>query len=237
MLTLSADKESYLAEQIDNFEESMFNLEEQFIIGTLKGSFLHKLADLFEVIVSQVLQHQLRLPIIHDKSVVGTTVQQEDKYEKIIDLSRPSDYRMRAIEAKNLSANATSDDGSHASGASRMSTVATVTSSDSVKACTPYEGELISKPFPKLSSGNGWGKRKEDKYREINWLIFLYISNMFFLIEPTPPSHDDKWNQLYAKAEQDAEKERASQKAPVKKSSTMEILQSNLDEFRHTIEW
>lgn len=59
-----------------------------------------------------------------------------------------------------------------------------------------------------------------------------------FLIEPVPPSHDDKWNQLYAKAEQDAEKERAmSQNVPIKKSSTIEILQNNLDKFQHTIEW
>lgn len=67
--------------------------------------------------------------------------------------------------------------------------------------------------------------------------IFPTILNVF-LIEPTPPSHDDKWNQLFAKAEQDAEKERAmSQNVPIKKSSTIEILESNLDKFQHTIEW
>jgi hypothetical protein len=73
----------------------------------------------------------------------------------------------------------------------------------------------------------------------INFSFQLIASLPFFrLSDPTPPSHDDKWNQLYAKAEQDAEKERAmSQNVPVKRSSTIEILQNNLDKFQHTIEW
>jgi hypothetical protein len=60
-----------------------------------------------------------------------------------------------------------------------------------------------------------------------------------FLIEITPPSHDDKWNQLYMKAEQEAaQKDRIqSQNMPLKKPSTIEILQNNLDKFQHTIEW
>lgn len=67
--------------------------------------------------------------------------------------------------------------------------------------------------------------------------MFLSFFNVF-LIEAAPLNHDDKWNQLYAKAEQDAEKERAmSQNVPIKKSSTIEILQNNLDKFQQTIEW
>lgn len=89
---------------------------------------------------------------------------------------------------------------------------------------------------------------KWEIWRWINWLIskftrayffyliFLHLSYVY--IDPTLPSHDDKWNQLYAQAEQDAEKERSmSQHVDVKKNSTAEILQNNLDKFQHTIEW
>lgn len=39
-------------------------------------------------------------------------------------------------------------------------------------------------------------------------------------------------------AELEAQKERAlSQNEPVKRPSTVEILQQNLDKFQHTIEW
>jgi hypothetical protein len=72
----------------------------------------------------------------------------------------------------------------------------------------------------------------------IYYISHIYIIFNAFLIEPTPPSHDDKWNQLYARAEQEAEKERAqNQNVPLKKPSTIEILQTNLDKFQHTIEW
>jgi hypothetical protein len=67
---------------------------------------------------------------------------------------------------------------------------------------------------------------------------FNFYLNSFSFLELTLPSHDDKWNQLYAQAEQDAEKERSmSQHVDVKKNSTAEILQDNLDKFQHTIEW
>lgn len=57
-------------------------------------------------------------------------------------------------------------------------------------------------------------------------------------IEPASTSHDDKWNQLYAQAEHEAQKERSmSQHVDVKKNPTAEILEDNLDKFQHTIEW
>lgn len=51
-------------------------------------------------------------------------------------------------------------------------------------------------------------------------------------------SNTEKWNQLYAKAEQEAAKERGiMQNVSVKKAATIEILQNNLDKFQHTIQW
>lgn len=65
-----------------------------------------------------------------------------------------------------------------------------------------------------------------------------YVIFFCYNTEQTPLTHDDKWNQLYAKAEQEAEKERElMHNVPVKKPSTIEILQNNLDKFQHTIQW
>lgn len=68
--------------------------------------------------------------------------------------------------------------------------------------------------------------------------FFSFLLFNAFLIEPTP-SHDDKWNQLYTKAEEDASKERTQNQnvKPLKKPSTIEILQNNLDKLQRTIEW
>jgi hypothetical protein len=89
----------------------------------------------------QILNLQLRVPTIHEKNAIETTVEADDMDDKIIDFSRPSDYRMKAIEAKQLGVSV-SDDASHLSGTSRMSTVGTATSTDSLKTGnTPYEGK------------------------------------------------------------------------------------------------
>lgn len=130
---------------IDNFDVAMSDMSEQFIIGTMRGSFIHKLSSLSESIMRQILNLQLRVPTIHEKNVIETTMEaDDDKHETIIDFSRPSDYRMKAIEATHSGVGLTGDDASHLSGTSRMSTVATTSSSDSPKTGnTPYEGKLI----------------------------------------------------------------------------------------------
>lgn len=128
---------------IDNFEDAMSEMSEQFVIGTMRGSFIHKLSTLSESIMRQILNLQLRVPPIHEKNVIETTMEADATDDKVIDFSRPSDYRMKAIEAKSLGVGAGGDDASHLSGTSRMSTVGTATSSESVKiANTPYEGKL-----------------------------------------------------------------------------------------------
>lgn len=121
----------------------MSDMSEQFIIGTMRGSFIHKLSSLSETIMKQILNLQLRVPTIHEKNVVESTMEaDDDKHETIIDFSRPSDYRMKAIEATHMGVSLSGDDVSHLSGTSRMSTVEPPTTTDSTKvANTPYEGE------------------------------------------------------------------------------------------------
>lgn len=116
----------------------MSDMSEQFIFGTMKGSFIHKLSSLSETVVSQILDLQLRVPTINEKSAIATTLEMDDTDDKVIDFSRPSDFRMKAIEAKHLSFSSTDD----ASRASRLSTVDTETSTESIKTGnTAYEGE------------------------------------------------------------------------------------------------
>lgn len=94
----------------------------------------------------QILNLQLRVPMIHEKNVIEATSDGEEKDagDKLIDFSRPSDYRMKAIEAKYSGVGAGGDDGSHLSATSQMSTVGTATSTESVKTgTTPYEGEWL----------------------------------------------------------------------------------------------
>lgn len=124
---------------IDNYDDALSDMSEQFIFGTMKGSFIHKLSSLSETIMSQILNLQLRVPTINEKNAIGTTTEIDDTDEKVIDFSRPSDYRMKAIEAKHLGTKFASyiDD---ALGTSRMSTVETETSTESI-GNTAYEGE------------------------------------------------------------------------------------------------
>lgn len=128
----------------------MLSMAEQFIIGTMRGSFIHELSSLSENIMRQILNLQLRVPMIHGKNVVESSSDEEEttKNDKLIDFSRPSDYRMQVLEATHLGV--TSDDVMNVSVSSRMSTVETATSTDSIKTgTTPYEGEA-SIDFPCL---------------------------------------------------------------------------------------
>lgn len=129
---------------IDNFDDAMSDMLEQFIIGTMRGSFIHKLSSLSESIMRQILNLQLQVPTIHEKNVVESTMEvDDDKHETIIDFSRPSDYRMKAIEATHMGVSLSGDDVSHLSGTSRMSTVEPATTTDSKPGNTSYEGEQI----------------------------------------------------------------------------------------------
>jgi hypothetical protein len=135
---------------IDNYDDAMSEMSDNFIMGTLRGSFIHKLLSLTESILRQMFNFQMRVPAINDKNVIEAAMETEKCEEKIglIDFSRPSDYRMKAIEARNAGIY-TADDVSHLSGTSRLSTVAT--SIDSLKTGnqnTPYEGKMsINKIF------------------------------------------------------------------------------------------
>lgn len=141
LLSETRSKHFFVA-SIDSFDEAMSDMSEQFIIGTMRGSFIHKLSSLSESIMRQILNLQLRMPTIHEKNVIETTMETDDTDDKIIDFSRPSDYRMKAIEAKHLGVRSVIDNASHLSGTSRMSTVGTATSIESLKTgVTPYEGK------------------------------------------------------------------------------------------------
>lgn len=119
----------------------MSEMSEQFIIGTMRGSFIHKLSPMFDGVMKQILNHQLLVPIIHEKNVFEmTTTESDDKSNNTIDLSRPTDYRMKVIEADQTRASLHADE-SRVSGPSRVSTRGTA-SSESIKAeVTPYEGK------------------------------------------------------------------------------------------------
>lgn len=120
----------------------MSDMPEQFIIGSMKGSYIHQLSSLIEDIMKPILNLQLRVPTIHEKNVIETSMEADESNDKIIDFSRPSDYRMKAIEATQLGVSV-GDDASHLSGTSRMSTVGTATSTESLAKTgnTPYEGK------------------------------------------------------------------------------------------------
>lgn len=117
-----------------------------FITGTMRGSFIHKLLNLSESVIRPVLNLQMRVPMINEKNVIEGTMESADETEQkigLIDFSRPSDYRIKAIEAKSAAINV-GDDTSHLSGTSRLSTVAT--SIESLKTGnTPYEGKMSIK--------------------------------------------------------------------------------------------
>lgn len=125
----------------------MSDMPDHFIMGTMRGSFIHKLLVLSENILRPVISLQMRVPTINEKNDIQPTMDRavDDDEEKIglIDFSRPSDYRMKAIEAKNSGINAF-DDASHLSGTSRLSTVATSTESLKITGITPYEGKDFS---------------------------------------------------------------------------------------------
>jgi hypothetical protein len=104
----------------------------------------------------QILNLQLRVPTIHEKNVIESTMEvDDDKHDTIIDFSRPSDYRMKAIEATHSGVSLTGDDdASHLSGTSRMSTIGTPTDT-SKTGNSPYEGKtnrsLSNEKYLKIS--------------------------------------------------------------------------------------
>lgn len=137
----------HILEFIDNFDDAMSDMPDQFIIGTMRGSFIHKLAELSENVFKQMLNLQLRVPLIHEDNNIEPTNEADDSEDKIglIDFSRPSDYRMKAIEAKSAGINLGDETSQMLGGeGGKFSTVGT-TSTDSFKTgTTPYEGKCKS---------------------------------------------------------------------------------------------
>lgn len=131
---------------METLEEALTDMPDHFVMGTLRGSFIHKLLTMSESILRPTLNLQMRVPIINEKNVIESAIEIDETEQKIglIDFSRPSDYRMKAIEAKSAAINI-GDADSHLSGTSRLSTVAT--SIESLKTGnTPYEGKCQLKP-------------------------------------------------------------------------------------------
>lgn len=131
---------------IESLEDSLADMPDHFIMGTFRGSFMHKLLYLSRNILQNVFTLQMRVPTIIEKNDIHCAMEATEESEQkigLIDFSRPSDYRMKAIEAKN-SGIFIGDDASHLSGTSRLSTVAT--SIESLKTGnTPYEGKMSIK--------------------------------------------------------------------------------------------
>lgn len=128
---------------MESLEDAMTDMPDHFIMGTFRGSFLHKLLYLSKNILRNLFTLQMRVPSINDKNDAMEATDEGEQKIGLIDFSRPSDYRMKAIEAKNSGINI-GDDTSHLSGTSRLSTVAT--SIESLKTGnTPYEGKMSIK--------------------------------------------------------------------------------------------
>ena len=126
---------------METFEEALSNMPDYFVMGTMRGSFIQKLLILSESILRPLLDLQMRVPMINEKTGIESAIEIDEMEEKIglIDFSRPSDYRTKAIEAKNAVIHL-GDGDSRLSGTSRLSTVAT--SMESLKTGnTPYEGK------------------------------------------------------------------------------------------------
>ena len=127
---------------MESFDDAMSDMPDYFVMGTMSGSFIHKLMTQSRNILRQLVALQMRIPIINEKNDVQMAMETSEGHEEkigLIDFSRPSDYRIKAIEAKNAGINV-GDDTSHLSGTSRLSTVATSTESLLKTGNTPYEG-------------------------------------------------------------------------------------------------
>jgi dynein heavy chain, axonemal len=120
----------------------MTEMPDHFLMGTMRGSFIHKLQTLGENIVRPILSLQMRVPAINERSLSALeSVEVNEQKIGLIDFSRPSDYRIKAIEAKSAAINV-GDDISHLSGTSRLSTVESI---ESVRpGNTPYEGKVLN---------------------------------------------------------------------------------------------
>jgi hypothetical protein len=133
---------------MDCLDDATADMPDHFIMGTMSGSFIHKLVSQSRSVLREIVSLQMRVPMINEKNDIHASEMSDGGEPKIglIDFSRPSDYRIKAIEAKSA-AIAAGDDASHLSGTSRLSTLAT--SNESLKtgvAYEPYEGECCSQP-------------------------------------------------------------------------------------------
>lgn len=133
-------------EIIDDMDEATAIMPEYFTIGTMKGSFIHKLSSISASIIKQILLSQMRVPVINEKQVTSgmssdAVVDDDDdvRKEALIDFSRPSDYRTKAIEAKH-SIELTKIE--EARIASRLSTFESTSIESARNENTPYEGKL-----------------------------------------------------------------------------------------------
>lgn len=91
------------------------DISEHFIFGSTKGSSIHKLSPMFDGVVKMVLNNQILLPITSEKNVLHM------KNTQAIDFSRPSDYRIKAIEAKNIKHTSNAKDLANISDLNRIS--------------------------------------------------------------------------------------------------------------------
>lgn len=129
-------------------DEATAIMPEYFTIGTMKGSFIHKLSSISASIIKQILHSQMRVPVINEKQVTAGTTTSTDavvddddddvRKEALIDFSRPSDYRTKAIEAKHSIETSKIEE---ARIASRLSTFESTSIESARNENTPYEGK------------------------------------------------------------------------------------------------
>lgn len=111
------------------------------LVGSIKGSYLHNFAELCQSIVNPLSHFQLRIPTNNHQKKLEVNVSHDISEENygMVDFSRPSDFRLKAIEA-NYSTHF-HDDNSNANRKSSSSKTHSPSPLTTTKTGnTPYEG-------------------------------------------------------------------------------------------------
>lgn len=133
----------FLSEPFERIEEAMSEMTQLFSIGSIKGSFMHTLADLTMTTLKSSVDLQLRLPVPRENEkfefMQGQGDGEPDEKIGLIDFSKPSDFRLKSITA-NYSGFPNGDDLNHSG---KRSTIDMTSQSSAVTTKTgnsPYEG-------------------------------------------------------------------------------------------------
>lgn len=90
----------------DTREECQAELPKRFIYGTIKGHAMQTASDLLELIYKEAVEYQFQEPkIMEESQAVRSNALEESRSGhsiNIMDFSRPSDFRKKAVKAKKV---------------------------------------------------------------------------------------------------------------------------------------